>query len=309
MQAQETKQSETMAIVTNVSQTAISLLYRRTLAEAANLARAGQLTKAQQLIIGNLIADFDAPSLDLLAKITVQQGNLLEAKRLWQQAVEIDPENQLYMGALRQINRQQKHPLLYKLAPKIALIATALVIVTIAAFILRKSSTQMVGAPVPEPQKSESLAQPSNVQPSVSKVADLTLSLPQGVSVKQVQNQTAVFFNEGLFLRNTRLQPQADELLTKVGQALGQKENLSIEIVGCTDNSPMPSKSRYTDNSELGMFRALSVFNQFKKASKFPDSSLTIRFAGESLSPYPNDTPQNRARNRTVYFLISEKQQ
>ena len=73
-----------------------------TLALAAVLSRKGELRQAENLLIP-LADDPDAqPStLDLLAKIYAQQGNIDDAQALWLRALQKEPSNTHFLAALQ----------------------------------------------------------------------------------------------------------------------------------------------------------------------------------------------------------------
>jgi len=70
------------------------------LARATLLAREGDLTQAQALLVPLVGAETRSPAvLDLLAKVYAQQGRLEEARELWRQALETDPLNEFFQRA------------------------------------------------------------------------------------------------------------------------------------------------------------------------------------------------------------------
>ncbi|WP_457622175.1 OmpA/MotB family protein [Persephonella sp.] len=72
-----------------------------------------------------------------------------------------------------------------------------------------------------------------------------------------------------------------------------------VTIEGHTDNTPM----RYKSNLELSAERALTVLKLFESCG-YPDQLLSARGYGEYRPVVPNDTPQNRAKNRRIEFVI-----
>jgi hypothetical protein len=80
-----------------------------------------------------------APLVDILARITVQQGKLEEAKQLWQTAARIDPENPVHRVALRKLNivemRSVRTPVLSPVLTAI-IVAIAAIVVALLVFIV-----------------------------------------------------------------------------------------------------------------------------------------------------------------------------
>jgi hypothetical protein len=80
-----------------------------------------------------------APLVDLLARITVQQGKLDEAKQLWQTAATIDPENPVHRVALRKLNiieSRSGRPPLVSPSVRAIIVAMAAIIVALLVFIV-----------------------------------------------------------------------------------------------------------------------------------------------------------------------------
>jgi len=127
-----------------------------------------------------------------------------------------------------------------------------------------------------------------------------------GVSLRNEKQQVAIFFSLGLFARNARLKPEAEELLTELGSQLShQITDLDVTVVGHTDDTPIRSGRRYRDNAALGLIRAVTVAEFLKTTSNLPLEAISSRGSGEEEAPFPNDSRENRARNRSVTIRIS----
>ncbi len=81
-----------------------------------------------------------------------------------------------------------------------------------------------------------------------------------------------------------------------------KKSGYKIQIVGYTDDTPVRS-SQFRNNWELSAFRALNILRIFQKCGYDP-KRLEAVGRGEYDPVAPNDTPQNRAKNRRVEFVI-----
>jgi chemotaxis protein MotB len=75
-----------------------------------------------------------------------------------------------------------------------------------------------------------------------------------------------------------------------------------INIIGYTDNTPIRSK-KFMNNWELSAARAINILRLFIKCGYDP-RYLSAVGRGEYDPVAPNDTPQNRAKNRRVEFEI-----
>ncbi|WP_456402273.1 OmpA/MotB family protein [Persephonella sp.] len=87
-------------------------------------------------------------------------------------------------------------------------------------------------------------------------------------------------------------------LILEVCKRLKETE-FPVTIEGHTDNTPMVGKS----NLELSAERALSVLKIFESCG-YPDNLLSARGYGEYRPIAPNDTPENRSKNRRIEFVI-----
>ncbi|MRJ03141.1 MAG: flagellar motor protein MotB [Epsilonproteobacteria bacterium] len=75
-----------------------------------------------------------------------------------------------------------------------------------------------------------------------------------------------------------------------------------INIIGYTDNTPI-SSPRFFNNWELSAFRAISILKLFTQCGYDP-RYLSAVGRGEYDPIAPNDTPENRGKNRRVEFEI-----
>jgi len=76
----------------------------------------------------------------------------------------------------------------------------------------------------------------------------------------------------------------------------------TVVIEGHTDNTPIRT-GRYSSNLELSAFRALNILKMFLQCG-YPENYLAARGYGPYRPIAPNDTPENRAKNRRVEFVI-----
>ena len=104
-------------------------------------------------------------------------------------------------------------------------------------------------------------------------------------------------FHEG----DATLQSQAAHTLSEVAKVL-QPGDLAIQVEGHTDNVPIRTP-QFPSNWELSSARASSVVRLF--ISEGVDSKrLTAAGMAENQPLVPNDTPENRAKNRRVTVTI-----
>lgn len=81
-----------------------------------------------------------------------------------------------------------------------------------------------------------------------------------------------------------------------------KESDFRIEIIGFTDNTPIHNQ-QFSNNWELSAYRALSILQLFIQCG-YDKRLLSAAGRGEYDPLVPNTTPQNRAKNRRVEFVI-----
>lgn len=95
-----------------------------------------------------------------------------------------------------------------------------------------------------------------------------------------------------------QLQPKSETELERVVQFLRENPKVAIEISGHTDNV---GNADY--NQQLSQKRAMAVYDYLIKAG-IPAARLKARGYGQSQPLAPNDTEENRQKNRRIEFSI-----
>lgn len=104
---------------------------------------------------------------------------------------------------------------------------------------------------------------------------------------------------------------EAEQLLTDIGNMLKVYESSiqRIDVVGHTDNVPIAETNPdYIDNRDLSSARANNVVRWVTTNSGITESLINGTGEGEYHPVAPNDTPENRQKNRRVEFEIESKQ-
>ena len=99
------------------------------------------------------------------------------------------------------------------------------------------------------------------------------------------------------------LAPEASAVLDKMGIIIDQSGQ-SVRIEGHTDNIPTRS-GRYASNWDLATARATRVLVYLQESTGIPPTRLSAAGYGEHRPIAANDTPEGRARNRRVEFVIT----
>lgn len=97
------------------------------------------------------------------------------------------------------------------------------------------------------------------------------------------------------------LQPEAISVLRQVSDAL-RKEELPIEVQGHTDDVPIMT-AQFPSNWELSSARASSVA-RIMIAEGVPEKRIEVVGLAANQPLVPNDSPENRARNRRVSITM-----
>ena len=115
----------------------------------------------------------------------------------------------------------------------------------------------------------------------------------------EVEMRSSLLFDSG----DATLSPNALELLGKVSEILKEQKN-AVRVEGFTDNKPIHT-ARYPGNWELSSARAAAVVELFIEQG-LDASRLVAAGYGEFQPVAPNDTPENRTKNRRVVLMISK---
>ncbi len=107
-----------------------------------------------------------------------------------------------------------------------------------------------------------------------------------------------VFFDSNSAVLKKESEPELDRL----GDILNKNPNLSVLIEGHTDNI-----GKSEDNLILSLNRANSVAYYLITKHNIPAFRIRTAGLGEEFPIAPNDTPENRAKNRRVVFKIIKK--
>ena len=102
-----------------------------------------------------------------------------------------------------------------------------------------------------------------------------------------------------------RLTPTVEPVFAEVLKVFENYPEYSINIKGHTDNRPM-SSSIYPSNWELSTARAASVLRWFVERGIDPHRMTASGYA-DYMPIAPNDTPEDRARNRRVEFVLEKE--
>lgn len=126
------------------------------------------------------------------------------------------------------------------------------------------------------------------------------------VEVNEYPGQITIkLAHSGLFASGTdRISDQFKHVLRRIGDAL-LTTNGDILVVGHTDNIPIFT-ARFPSNWHLSEARAKSVVKQLSGSSELI-SRMRAEGRGDTEPLVPNDTKENRAKNRRVEIILFEQ--
>jgi len=125
-------------------------------------------------------------------------------------------------------------------------------------------------------------------------------SLEEDANRLRITLTPSVFFETG----SDVLSGEAAEKLRELARSLKRFRG-DIIIEGHTDNVPVRG-GRYASNWELSVGRAVRVIDLFI-AEGIPPRQLVCGGYGEFHPAFPNDTPENRARNRRIEITVMKE--
>jgi len=98
------------------------------------------------------------------------------------------------------------------------------------------------------------------------------------------------------------ISPQAIRLLKKIGAIIADSP-YEVRVEGHTDNVPIKT-ARYPSNWELSTARAVTVLRYFIETYGIPSKRLSAEGFAEYHPMVPNDSIENRAKNRRVEIIF-----
>lgn len=283
---------------------AISLLGKTLLPKAAELARAGKYLEAECLLDHLIREGNELPEIfDLLARIRAQQGRLLEAQSYWADAIQLSNAKEFYRPALKRIEHLQTGP------PWIGRVRPVLISLTMIltlSLIIGTALPLLAKIRKPILTQAHSPITATKMTP-VKTPPQITIKIP-GTRVNINADNIELTFENGLFSLKTNLNPEAKAMLDLLAEQLQPyKGKIQVNVEGHTDNLPILTGWVFRDNVSLGMQRAVTVIDYLRLKGQLPAKMFKASSVGELHPPYPNDTPDNQMRNRTVVIRIANQ--
>jgi len=126
---------------------------------------------------------------------------------------------------------------------------------------------------------------------------DKTITLVQDRGAIVLRINDAILFDSG----QTEVKPEAYPVLRKVAE-LVRPLPMNLKIEGHTDDVAVASGDR--SNWDISVMRAVSVLKFMQQEKLFPLDRMSAVGYGDQKPLASNDTPENRAMNRRVEFVL-----
>jgi type VI secretion system protein ImpK len=130
--------------------------------------------------------------------------------------------------------------------------------------------------------------------------------------VELAEDDTAVtvrILGDGLFASGREtLTPKHLPLIQRISKALAEHDKRiagDVRVVGHTDNVPLKRSLRFQNNIELSIARAKTVAAILRENPGIT-RPVVEEGKGDTEPLVPNDTAQNRAKNRRVDILVEK---
>lgn len=146
------------------------------------------------------------------------------------------------------------------------------------------------------------------VQDLKNKISNALLNFKENDITVQVKNgKVYVSLAEQLLFGSGSIVVDAKGVtaLQQLAKAIKDQKDINILVEGHTDNVPISKKSTYMeDNWDLSVMRATSITKILTKAGLSPQQ-VTASGRGEYSPLAPNDSPQNKQKNRRTEIIIT----
>lgn len=95
--------------------------------------------------------------------------------------------------------------------------------------------------------------------------------------------------------------------VVELGKVLGENPDIAVLIEGHTDDVPYGGSGNLKGNWDLSAKRATAIVNILRENKTIDPKNLTAAGRGEYAPIAPNDTPENKAKNRRIEVVLTPK--
>jgi chemotaxis protein MotB len=116
-----------------------------------------------------------------------------------------------------------------------------------------------------------------------------------------VSMENSLLFASGSYSVSTRGQ----EALRNIAGVLAANPDINVLVEGHTDNDPFNGSGVIKDNWDLSVMRATSVVKIMMDAAKLSKERITAAGKGEFSPLVPNNSAENKAKNRRTEIILT----
>ncbi|MBU5314234.1 flagellar motor protein MotB [Tissierella carlieri] len=135
-----------------------------------------------------------------------------------------------------------------------------------------------------------------------------TLGLEEKIIIKPEERGLVVRFLENILFDSgsADIKQESIEILKSVAEILNRDEfsKRQIKVEGHTDSDPILRSSKFPTNWELSSARATNVLRYLVEVENIEGNRVSSSGYSYYRSIAPNDTPENKAKNRRVDIVI-----
>jgi chemotaxis protein MotB len=100
---------------------------------------------------------------------------------------------------------------------------------------------------------------------------------------------------------------EGKKAVVEVGKVLAANPDISVLIEGHTDNDAFAGSGAITDNWDLSTKRATAIVSILSENKSVNCLNLTAAGRSEFAPLVPNDSPENKAKNRRIEIILTPK--
>ncbi|WP_456388204.1 OmpA/MotB family protein [Desulfolithobacter sp.] len=151
-------------------------------------------------------------------------------------------------------------------------------------------------APIPQPSAAKYYKR-IKTDIEMTKISDRVEVIKRDDNTIILRIKDAVLFAPG----KAALNPGSYPLLRKIADII-RPLPMTMRIEGHTDNTPLTGQN--ITNWDLSVARAISVMRFYNRGKLFPLDRMAAVGYGDTRPVAPNDSPDNKAKNRRVDFVL-----
>lgn len=129
----------------------------------------------------------------------------------------------------------------------------------------------------------------------------------KGLTVEQRNGKIYVSLEAKLLFPSgsTAVNPEGKKALLDLSNVIMNESDITILVEGHTDSDPFNGAGAIKDNWDLSVMRATSVVKIMTEEGKVNKTMLTAAGRGEFIPVAPNDTAENKAKNRRIEIILT----